>query len=213
MADNRILSAIQALGPSFEMADRADRSAAPARLQSRVTTPAGDRATVDQIAQVNAKLADISTDATVGAELGSVGSIRQFLTAGHAIFTIVGKETRYTFKIVRKDPDVGSTYTQPAYFVSLLTGPNNVQDYTYVGLLIVQDGCVRVTRKSAYKQDSRPVVALNWALGRIWRGQDLAPSGRFYHVGRCGRCGRALTVPASIETGLGPECAGKLGEA
>lgn len=30
-----------------------------------------------------------------------------------------------------------------------------------------------------------------------------------WHEGRCGRCGRKLTVPSSIETGLGPECAGK----
>jgi hypothetical protein len=32
-----------------------------------------------------------------------------------------------------------------------------------------------------------------------------------YHEGRCGRCNRKLTVPESIETGLGPECASKLG--
>lgn len=28
-----------------------------------------------------------------------------------------------------------------------------------------------------------------------------------WHEGSCGRCGRKLTVPSSIETGLGPECA------
>lgn len=29
--------------------------------------------------------------------------------------------------------------------------------------------------------------------------------------GRCRRCGRALSDPASLEAGVGPECAGKLG--
>lgn len=29
------------------------------------------------------------------------------------------------------------------------------------------------------------------------------------YEGRCSRCGRKLTVPASIHHGLGPECAGK----
>jgi hypothetical protein len=29
------------------------------------------------------------------------------------------------------------------------------------------------------------------------------------HSGRCGRCGRTLTTPDSIERGLGPECAHK----
>ena len=204
MADNRILAAIQALGPSFEMGAEMRRDDRLARLAEEHPTDT-DRELVDRL---NAEPTESGTESPIS----DVARIRQFLTAGHAIFTIAGRETRYTFKITRKDPDVGSTYTQPAYFVSILTGPDNVQDYTYVGLLIVQDGCVRVTRKSTYRQDSRPVVALNWALARIWRGQDLAPSGRFYHVGRCGRCGRALTVPASIESGLGPECAGKLGE-
>jgi hypothetical protein len=27
-----------------------------------------------------------------------------------------------------------------------------------------------------------------------------------WHEGRCGRCGRALTVPESVERGIGPEC-------
>ena len=28
-----------------------------------------------------------------------------------------------------------------------------------------------------------------------------------WHEGRCGRCNRALTVPESIASGIGPECA------
>ena len=33
----------------------------------------------------------------------------------------------------------------------------------------------------------------------------------FRHEGRCGRCGRALTVPESIDTGFGPHCAAEMG--
>ena len=194
--DARILSAIQALGPSFEMSAR--------------DSYIDDQPTRDSASE-SAESGAIPHDSAIESPISDVQAIRQFLTAGRAIFTIAGKSDRYTFKITRKDPEVGSTYTQPAYFVAILTGQDNTQDYTYLGLLVVQDGQVRVTRKSTYRQDSKPVVALNWALGRIWRGQDLAPSGKFYHVGRCGRCGRALTVPTSIESGLGPECAGKVG--
>ena len=32
-----------------------------------------------------------------------------------------------------------------------------------------------------------------------------------YHVGTCGRCGKKLTTPESILTGLGPECCKKVG--
>lgn len=30
----------------------------------------------------------------------------------------------------------------------------------------------------------------------------------FYHMGICGRCGRALTTPESITRGIGPVCYG-----
>ena len=31
-----------------------------------------------------------------------------------------------------------------------------------------------------------------------------------FHDGKCGRCGRKLTVPESIQSGLGPVCAGQV---
>lgn len=54
--------------------------------------------------------------------------------------------------------------------------------------------------------------AFLWALPYLWRGAALPAPGRIYHLGRCGRCGRALTVPSSVESGFGPECAGRVGE-
>jgi len=38
----------------------------------------------------------------------------------------------------------------------------------------------------------------------------MPPQMDVHHEGRCGRCNRKLTVPESIENGLGPECAGKM---
>lgn len=132
---------------------------------------------------------------------------KRFVLAGKAIFTLQGKDSRYTFRVNRAEPKPG--YTNHAYFVSLLTGPDNLSDYTYVGLLMEHSGEVRITRSSKYRPDSQPVRAFNWAMSRIWRGLPIDPA-VFYHIGRCARCGRALTVPSSVESGLGPECAGKL---
>lgn len=135
---------------------------------------------------------------------------KRFVLAGRAIFTLQGASTRYTFRVNRADPKPGSQYTQQAYFVSLLTGPDNLSDYTYLGLLHWSTGEVRITRSSKYRADSAPVLAVNWAFRHIWAGRTLPAPAVFYHVGRCARCGRALTVPSSIETGFGPECAGKM---
>jgi len=143
----------------------------------------------------------------VDSPITATDACKRFVLAGKAIFTLQGKDSRYTFRVNRAEPKPG--YTNHAYFVSLLTGPDNLQDYTYVGLLMEHSGEVRITRSSKYRPDSQPVRAFNWAMSRIWRGLPIAPA-TFYHIGRCARCGRALTVPSSIETGLGPECAGKL---
>lgn len=128
---------------------------------------------------------------------------RTFITAGKATFTLEGRDTRYTFRV--RTPTRGATL-----FVSLLTGPDNTRDYTYMGVLHPATGYVRLTRASTYTDISTPVIALRWALAIVWTGGILPAPARLMHVGRCGRCGRALTVPSSILAGIGPECATKL---
>ena len=132
---------------------------------------------------------------------------KTFILAGKAIFTLQGASNRYTFKVTRKDPSEGYAV---AYFVSLLTGPENTTDYTYLGMLDCVTGQVRLTRKSSYTDASTPVLAIRWALRLIWAEKTLPAPAAILHAGRCGRCGRLLTVPSSIETGFGPECAGKI---
>lgn len=125
---------------------------------------------------------------------------RAFITAGRAVFTLEGRDARYTFRVNKSDDG-------HALFVGMLTGPDNTADYTYIGLLEERTGRLRLTRKSSYTDTSTPVVALRWALPIVWRGATLPEPAKLYHVGRCGRCGRALTVPSSIDAGIGPECA------
>lgn len=131
---------------------------------------------------------------------GDTFDARAFITAGRAVFTLQGREARYTFKVTRSP-------VSRALFVSILTGPDNTADYTYIGLLDERTGRVILTAKSRYTHESTPVKALRWALPIVWRGDTLPAPARLRHVGRCGRCGRALTVPKSIDAGIGPECA------
>ena len=137
---------------------------------------------------------------------------RQFLIGGRAIFTLQGQTgQRYTFRISKGEEQTSGPYAgrPAAYFVSLLTGPDNTSEYTYVGLLDVATGAVRLTAKSKYKADSMPVRVLGWFLPRIWSGRSVEP-GQVFHCGRCARCGRLLTVPSSIVSGYGPECSARM---
>lgn len=135
-----------------------------------------------------------------------------FILGGRAIFTLVGRASRFTFKVTRKDPEPGSRFTAPTYFVALLTGANNETDYSYLGILDAATGAVKLTKGSRMTVDAPAVKAIQWAMPKLWAG--TLPAGvQVHHEGRCGRCGRLLTVPESVISGFGPDCIGKVGGA
>jgi hypothetical protein len=144
---------------------------------------------------------------------------RSFLTAGRAIFTVEpppglvsqGCRAHYTFQIRRKE--ASGRWREPAWFASLLTGPENTRDFTYLGKLNTETGEVHLTQASRFNDHTWPVYILRRVLDRIWRGEGtvIEQTGwKVYHSGHCGRCGRVLTVPSSIQSGIGPECATRL---
>ena len=59
-------------------------------------------------------------------------------------------------------------------------------------------------------KDAPSSKAFSWAWGYI-KNDVLPVKLEIWHEGRCARCNRKLTVPSSIESGFGPECAGKVG--
>lgn len=130
-----------------------------------------------------------------------------FIFAGKAVVTLRSAKTgtRYTYKVSKAEEREGQRIeaASPRYFVSLLTGPENTSDYTYLGM--VSNGELRLTKASKMPITAAPVKAMQFALAH-----PTAPELEIFHEGRCGRCGRVLTVPESVESGFGPECAGRL---
>lgn len=142
----------------------------------------------------------------------------EFLRAGRAIFTVANASgDHYTFRIVGSgldDPGVevdGSIVRgNPRWFAQLLTGPDNEHDYTYLGCYNPATGDVRLTAASKMPEDSQPVRVLRWACKIVRAGRPLPAGYSIRHEGRCGRCGRTLTEPRSLECGIGPECRRKM---
>jgi len=89
-----------------------------------------------------------------------------------------------------------------------LSGRDNERDFTYVafiksgGVLHFWTKCTLTEPKKVELRQAAKVLA-----------DDPAAAGEAWALSsnRCYRCGRKLTVPASIHRGLGPECAGKIG--
>lgn len=146
---------------------------------------------------------------------------KQFFTGGNATFTVeqIGG-THYTFKIRRPRGD------DKPLFASLLSGPDNENDYTYLGMVVERDEMkpaivdgrqtlvptgrkylhCKMTAKSRMNVDSVPVKAINWVLRKVSFNEEIDPRYAVHHEGKCGCCGRTLTVPESIKRGIGPEC-------
>lgn len=156
--------------------------------------------------------ADTMQEATAGLEMrGRLllnADVEKFALAGNATITIVSVATgkRYTFKVSKpQDFDVA----RPIWFVSTLKGSDNMTDFGYIGEIIFRGGIY------AYRQGRkcwRVWYAASEAFNWFWHQTtfrvepDVNPSIEVWHEGRCGRCGRKLTVPESIESGYGPEC-------
>lgn len=131
------------------------------------------------------------------------GTEHAFLLAGNATFTVVSKKTgsRFTFRVRRPKPD-------SPHFVTVLTGSDNEHSYTFLGTIFA-DGTYRHGRKSSISESAPSARAFAWFYGMLTSPERLAAQAEVWHEGRCCRCGRKLTVPSSIEAGIGPECAGK----
>lgn len=131
---------------------------------------------------------------------------KDFVTAGHAIFTVSNPTGEHFTYRVSAPRDFNEE--SPVWFLSVLTGPNNQSDYTYAGLLF-ETGAIRQTKGSKIGPDAKSWKVAAWALKQVWEGNTLPAGYDIKHEGRCGKCGRPLTDPVSIETGLGPICAGR----
>lgn len=132
---------------------------------------------------------------------------RRFLMAGNATATLVSKKTeaRFTFK-VRKPEDGDGSFL----FVSVLNGPDNWTNYAYFGY-IRRGVFFHGGHKAKVRADAPSAKAFAWAWEALAR-DEIPASLEIWHEGKCGRCGRKLTVPSSIASGFGPECSNRIGE-
>ncbi len=136
------------------------------------------------------------------------GSTRRFsfLMAGKATLTIQSRSTgaRYTYKVCAPRKEGGAIDTDAKVrFVKVLTGSDNENDYRYAGF--VRDSYFQHGGdKAKVGSDAPSVGAFAWLMRNLDSDKVSV-----WHEGSCGRCGRTLTVPESIESGLGPVCAAR----
>jgi hypothetical protein len=131
----------------------------------------------------------------IGHKINDTREALKFMFAGKSIFTFINTKTgnRFTYKIKsNKDSNL--------FFVSVLTNPDN---YSYIGTCI--EGNYRHGKKSNISPEAQSVKVFQFMLNKL-KSNNLPDFLEVWHEGFCGKCGRRLTVPSSILTGIGPEC-------
>lgn len=141
--------------------------------------------------------------------------VHLYCLAGNATFTIRSTRTgtRFTYKIRKSDPHPRFGIT---WWVNVMTGSDNEDSFQTIGMLKAHNGNwdyihLKPTRERHIAMTAPSVVAFRFFWDHLDRRKQVHEGLEFFHSGRCGKCGRKLTVPESIQSGFGPECIGKLG--
>lgn len=163
------------------------------------------------------------TTQTHRAHLTDADTIKKYVLGGHATITLLNARTgeRFTYKVRCKRSTVaqGRKVTSP-YFVNVMTGPDNESSYSYMGY--ITSGGKNEYRHGGSKAKVPTGTGQHIAFEWFWalvngRNRDGSPRTltvadypdlEVWHEGHCCCCGRKLTVPESIATGVGPVCAG-----
>lgn len=124
----------------------------------------------------------------------------------NARYTVVfnpDADDRITLRV--REGFVGDDGRRTPQTVSVLYGPDNSNDYVGVGFW--KNGELRVWKKH---QGTQRAARAAQAMAVIAGDPRAAMEAYAVQSSKCARCGRDLTVPASIYRGLGPECAKKV---
>jgi hypothetical protein len=148
-------------------------------------------------------------------KFATIADAKAFALAGNAIITLQSLRTgaHFTYKIRSKEVagKIQADYDPSRiWFVNLLAGGSADEgNFVYLGI-IKSDRQFHLTQRSPGAA-TPSVKAFEWFWH--WVRDGIPTELVVRHEGRCGRCGRTLTVPESIDRGIGPECAEKMGGA
>lgn len=130
----------------------------------------------------------------------------QFMLSGKAIFIChnIHTDNKYKYKVYKADH-------KQIYYVSVyLNG-----EYNYIGIIKLNINNTTIpnkpipiyiySNKSNIPKYSASIKGFDYIITHLVNN-NISSSYKFYHVGKCGRCGRPLTTKESIQQGYGAEC-------
>lgn len=128
-------------------------------------------------------------------------TLMKFLTSKKPIFTIKSLATgqHYSYQLKSSTQPLRRTPS-----VSFVTANPLGSGSTYIGHI----SWAWLVLSSGVKGDAQhpAFTPLHWYIKQLHKG-SVPTAATLEHNGTCGKCGRPLTDPDSIQLGLGPTCA------
>lgn len=128
-----------------------------------------------------------------------------FLLAGKCEFTMVSGKTgiSFSYKLSKKESKLETT--DYIYFLNIME--NKQSKYAGIIFFDAKDNkfVFRKGKKGQLDNSDVKIKSILYVLNNLFN-ENYGLNVKIYHIGRCGRCGKKLTTPESILTGLGPEC-------
>jgi hypothetical protein len=135
-------------------------------------------------------------------------AFKTFIFQGKALFTLENKEkgTYITFKVQKLKRKRDQPEETRLFDVHVRALNDQYQGLKYIGRV---DRKMKTFKPSGYvANDHVGIQTMNWLI-RSWGNLERLEEGGklgMYHQGICCKCGLPLTVPESIENGIGPQC-------
>ena len=137
----------------------------------------------------------------------SPAQFRNFIFAGRSVFTLENSSTgnyiTFRIKSIKKQGKV----VPNEYGVEAKVLGDSSSGYTFMGFLNLNRGTFQ--EWGSTQRGSISYVTFYWLMRNIGKLEDFNTLS-IYHEGSCCKCGMPLTVPESIDSGIGPECKKKM---
>lgn len=126
-----------------------------------------------------------------------------------ATYTVVTGSEYWTIRL--EEPWAEARVEPGTLTVSYLCGSDNETDFRGFGFVSPTKGFTPWRKYADPEVLSAYKAAVSFLLAADAAGHAAGRETYALRSGRCARCGRTLTVPASLHAGMGPDCAAKLG--
>lgn len=133
-----------------------------------------------------------------------------FILAGKAEFVLHSTKTNEDFKFVLTRKESINNKEEYIYFVNVMLSREKI----YAGHIKFdndkQEFYFMQGIKGKMPASDRTIRSLLLVINKLFK-YEIVNNLEIFHMGKCGACGKKLTTPESILTGLGPTCCKNLG--